>query len=146
LKDSAAIAARLSRTRTNNVVSPNPYAALETCSHDEYHIPDSTDVPQLLLKMSSEAIDSLCKDYWNDQNKSECIPDKCFWHQGRKSKKPRDEENKHVSSPKLTNAGSERRKRSSNPESKGNRPLNRGTSRDSDRTNQSTSKQNNQKP
>jgi hypothetical protein len=108
LKDSAAIAARLSQKRTNNVTSSNPYATLETCSYDEYRIPNSTDVPQLLLKMSSEAIDSLCKDYWSDQNKSECIPDKCFWHQGRKSKKPREEESKHVSSPKQTNAGSER--------------------------------------
>jgi hypothetical protein len=99
------ITARLSRTWTNNVPSPNPYTALDTCTTTEYSIPKPTDAPQLLLGFSSETINTLCKTYWN---KSKCIPEKCFWHlKGKKSEKPRDEENKHVSSPKLTNAGSE---------------------------------------
>jgi len=136
---------RLIQKRTINIESPNPYAAINTCTTTEYSIPGAADVPQLLLGLSSEVINTLCKSYWSDQNKSECAPEQCFWHQkGKKSKKPQEEKEKSTFPPEQ-NAGSEHRKRSLSSESTGNQPLNHGTSRDSDRTNRLINKQNNQK-
>jgi hypothetical protein len=61
-----------------------------------------------------------------------------------KTEKPQKGEHITVSPTTLPDAGSQRRKRDPSSESLDHRPLKRGTSRDSERTNRPTSKQNSQ--
>ena len=151
--DSTVITAWLSQKRTD-IVTQNRFAALESCATPirlapAHWTPES--VKQFELNLIKDTADSLCKFSLTEKGRKECNPEKCFWHKRMKteleqlkSKEPRAEENKDVSSPELPNAGSQCRKRDPSSESSDHRPLNCGMSQDSERTNRPTSKQNNQ--
>jgi hypothetical protein len=151
--DSTVITAWLSQKRTD-IVTQNRFAALESCATPirlapAHWTPES--VKQFELNLIKDTADSLCKFSLTEKGRKECNPEKCFWHKQMKteleqlkSKEPRAEENKDVSSPELPNAGSQRQKRDPSSESLDHRPLNCGMSQDSERTNRLTSKQNNQ--
>jgi RNase H-like domain found in reverse transcriptase/Reverse transcriptase (RNA-dependent DNA polymerase)/Integrase zinc binding domain len=150
--DSAVIMARLSQTRTD-IVSPNRFAALESCTFKTMPSrPALTPEGLRFFNVDSmiKTADKLCQTTL--ENKEGC---ECYWHKRLESeleeylsretwKKPWEEEGQSIPPPEQPDAGSQCRKRDPSSESIDHRPLKRGTSRDSERTNRPTSKQNNQ--
>ena len=140
--------------RQTDIVTPNQFSALETCTMTTTpaFVPWTFEnVKQFSLDSIKDTANSLCEFGLKEKGRKECNPEGCFWHKWMeselkqlKTEKPREEENKHVPSPKQPNTGSQRRKRDPSSESLDHRPLKRGTSRDSEQTNWPTSKQNNQ--
>jgi hypothetical protein len=113
LKYSTTIVAQLSQIWTNSFSSSNSFAALETCTPSMVSLSqDLKDVTQLLLTLSNEILDSLCKSNLRNPKRT-CKQERCFWHKNKrdKSKKLWEEENKHVSPPELPNTGSQHQKR-----------------------------------
>jgi hypothetical protein len=154
-RDSAVITARLSQKWTD-IVTPNQFSALETCT--PVFVPWTPEsVKKFQYNLIKTSREELCKWNLKEKGRKECVPSQCYWHRTMKeeleeamsqpvimSKKLWEEEGKTASSPELPNTGSQRQKRDPSSESLDHRPLKRGTSWDSERTNRPTSKQNNQ--
>jgi Retroviral aspartyl protease len=133
------IAARLSRQRTD-IVSLNRFDAFETCTMDESVSTGSESVTQPEIN----TIENLTEKSCDDTLRAEPTDKHKRSLEQLKTEKPQKGEHTTVSPTTLPDAGSQRRKRDPSSESLDHRPLKRGTSRDSERTNRPTSKQNSQ--
>jgi hypothetical protein len=126
------IAARLSQKQTN-IVTPNRFEALETCTTVDTpaFVPWTVEsVMQFRLDSIKSFANGFCELCLKEKGIKECNLEKCFWHQRMEkeleearnqpvitSKKSWEEEGKATSSPKLPNAGSQRQKRDLSSES-----------------------------
>jgi hypothetical protein len=66
-----------------DIVSPNCFTALETCTISTGSIPPPwtpESVKQFEINLIKNSAKSLCDFVLKEKGKKECDPERCFWH------------------------------------------------------------------